>query len=142
MNSPSITGKAEQVIDFLLRLAHHVEPIEHVSGRIKMRVPFAQLPSVIALFGGVDVENGARSIQASRDTRSILGVGLQLLVTTRPCFPSVCGTISAPFDKIHPRRTHSVNGCFPFLRLSRFKIPNSGPCAESEEGPRARTVGS
>ncbi|MGO9569293.1 MAG: hypothetical protein ACLP5H_17290 [Desulfomonilaceae bacterium] len=62
MNSPNMSTEAEQMIDFLLKLAHYVEPLEHVSGRIRMRVPVTHLTSVMALLGGMDVDNGVKSI--------------------------------------------------------------------------------
>jgi hypothetical protein len=62
MNSNNMKREAEQTIDFLVRLAHCVEPLEHVSGQIKMRVPLAHITSVMALLSGVDVESGVRSI--------------------------------------------------------------------------------
>jgi hypothetical protein len=62
MNSQNLTREAEQTIDFLLKLAHYVEPLEHVCGRIKMRVPLTHITTVMALLGGVDLENGAKAI--------------------------------------------------------------------------------
>jgi hypothetical protein len=54
--------EAKQTVDFLLSLAHHVEPLEHVIGRIEMRVPLTHLPSLMTLLSGIDVENGVKSI--------------------------------------------------------------------------------
>jgi hypothetical protein len=62
MKSPNITKEAEQTIDLLVKLAHYVEPLEHVSGRIRMRVPLANLARVVTLFSGIDLEKGMASI--------------------------------------------------------------------------------
>lgn len=62
MSSFNRNREAEQTIEVLLKLARYVEPLEHVTGRIKMRVPLANLVSVIALLNEVDVEKGVQSI--------------------------------------------------------------------------------
>lgn len=62
MSCPKMTREAEQTIDVLLKLAHYVEPLEHVSGRIKMRVPLTNLSNVMTLIGGIDLERGVKSI--------------------------------------------------------------------------------
>jgi hypothetical protein len=60
MDSPNITAEAEHKIDCLVRLAHCVEPLEHVSGRIKLRVPLSDLASAMPLLG--ELERGVGSI--------------------------------------------------------------------------------
>ncbi len=62
MSCPKMTREAEQTIDVLLKLAHYVEPLEHVSGRIKMRVPLTNLSNVMTLIGGIDLERGVKAI--------------------------------------------------------------------------------
>lgn len=62
MTCPKMTREAEQTIDVLLKLAHYVEPVEHLSGRIKMRVPLTNLSNVMTLIGGIDLERGVKSI--------------------------------------------------------------------------------
>jgi hypothetical protein len=61
MDSPK-RNLTEKTVDLLLQLAQYVEPLEHVSGRIKMRVPLSNLVSVVTLLNGVDVEKGVQSI--------------------------------------------------------------------------------
>jgi hypothetical protein len=67
MSSPKMTREAEQTIDVLLKLAHYVEPVEHVSGRIKMRVPLTNLTTIMALLGQIDLETGVKSIPGLKE---------------------------------------------------------------------------
>ncbi|HMK37509.1 MAG TPA: hypothetical protein VK463_20725 [Desulfomonilaceae bacterium] len=67
MSSFNIANQAEQTIDVLVKLAHCVEPVEHVSGRIEMRVPLMKLASVMALLDGIDLERGVESIPGLKE---------------------------------------------------------------------------
>ncbi len=67
MTSDKNTKEAEETIDSLVKLARYLEPLEHVSGRIKMSVPLTHLTSVMALLGGIDVERGVKSIPGLKE---------------------------------------------------------------------------
>jgi hypothetical protein len=50
------------IIDRLVEIAHCVEPMDHVAGRITMGVSLFNLPKVLSLIVSVDVDQSARSI--------------------------------------------------------------------------------
>lgn len=67
MSSFNEDREAEQTIDVLLKLARYVEPLEHVSGRIRMRVPLSNLTSVMTLLDGIDLEREVKSIPGLKE---------------------------------------------------------------------------
>ncbi|MBI5250135.1 MAG: hypothetical protein HY912_11635 [Desulfomonile tiedjei] len=62
MPSTELSKEAISVVEHLVELAHCVEPVDHVDGRIKMRVPLSSLPKLLTIIGGIDLDQGARSI--------------------------------------------------------------------------------
>jgi hypothetical protein len=62
MTCANVSAIAEEAIGVLLKLAHLVEVTGHASGKIETRVSFADLPTVLALLRGVDVDRGLRLI--------------------------------------------------------------------------------
>lgn len=67
MSSFNGDREAEHTIDVLLKLARYVEPLEHVSGRIRMRVPLSNLTSVMTLLDGIDLEREVKSIPGLKE---------------------------------------------------------------------------
>jgi len=66
MCSAALSKEAADVIELLVKIAHYVEPVHHGGGRIKMRVPFSDLPKLVTLVAGIDVDESARSIPGLR----------------------------------------------------------------------------
>jgi hypothetical protein len=66
MSSSARSKAATQVIELLVKIAHYVEPVDHGGGRIKMRVPFSDLPKLLALVAGIDVDESVKSIPGFR----------------------------------------------------------------------------
>ena len=62
MPSVGLSNEAIRTIDLLVKVAHCVEPVDHVGGRIKMRVSLSNLPKLLALINDTDLDEGARSI--------------------------------------------------------------------------------
>jgi hypothetical protein len=60
--SSTPSDEAIRTIDLLVKIARCVEPVDHVDGRIKMRVSLSNLPTLMALINGVDLEQSALAI--------------------------------------------------------------------------------
>ncbi len=62
MTCANVLNEVEEAIGILLKLAHLVEVTDHARGRIETRVSFADLPHVLTLLQGIDVDRGMRLI--------------------------------------------------------------------------------
>jgi hypothetical protein len=62
MSSDGQSQASARAIDLLVKVARCVEPVEHVGGRITLRVPWSGLPKLLTLLSGIDVDEGARAI--------------------------------------------------------------------------------
>ena len=60
--SSEIPNDLRGTIDLLVKVAQCVEPLDHVAGRITLGVSLFTLPTLLTLIGGVDVDQGARSL--------------------------------------------------------------------------------
>jgi hypothetical protein len=62
MTADDRSKQAIRIIDLLVKVAHCVEPADHVGGRIRLRVSLSGLPKLLTLLRGIDVDEGARTI--------------------------------------------------------------------------------
>jgi hypothetical protein len=62
-----VPREAEQAIETLLKLAHYVELIDHTRGRIATRVSLSNIPKVLGLLQGLDVNRGLESMSGLMD---------------------------------------------------------------------------
>ena len=62
MPSVEVSTEVGDAVEVLIKLAYFVEPAGHANGKIKARVSLADLPKVLSLVRGVDVDRGLRLI--------------------------------------------------------------------------------
>jgi hypothetical protein len=51
---------ARETVGLLVKVAHCVEPLDHVKGRIRMGVSLFKLPKLLALVGDINLDEDAR----------------------------------------------------------------------------------
>ena len=62
MPSVEVSTEVGDAVEVLIKLAYFVEPAGHANGKVKARVSLADLPKVLSLVQGVDVDRGLRLI--------------------------------------------------------------------------------
>ena len=62
-------SEVKQGIELLIMVAQLVEPVKHRNGRIKLKVPLANLPKFISTLGAVDVERLVALVPGLKDYR-------------------------------------------------------------------------
>jgi hypothetical protein len=67
MPDTQVPTETKPAIEALLKLAHYVELRDHVSGRIEMRVSFANVPKVLAILQDLDIDRGLKLIPGLKD---------------------------------------------------------------------------
>lgn len=62
MSHAPVSKEAEQAIEVLLNVAHLVELRDHIPGRIETGVSFSDLPKLLGILLGLDVDRGVQLI--------------------------------------------------------------------------------
>lgn len=67
MSHAPVSKEAEQAIEILLKLAHYVELQDHTPGRIETGVSFSDLPKILGILQGLDVNRGLQLLPGIKD---------------------------------------------------------------------------
>ena len=67
MSHAPVSKEAEQALEVLLKLAHYVELRDHIPGRIETGVSFSDLPKLLGILLGLDVNRGVQLIPGIKD---------------------------------------------------------------------------